>query len=432
MQDLLDDLAAKHSVVGASLAVAVGDDVTTVATGLLNRHTGHHATPESVFQIGSITKVWTGTLVMQLVEEGLVSLDDPIAAHLPGLPDDVTIRQLLTHTSGLSGDYFADTGRGDDCLSRYVEGLADQPRGTKALTSYCNAGFVALGRLLEVLRGGTWDAILRERLFHPLGLEAAGTLPEEALLWAAAAGHLPDGSVTPAWGLPRAAGPAGLIHARAVDLLAFARLHLSGGVADDGTRVLSPESVAAMQQPQAVVPDRWTLGGSFGLAWLLSDWGRPVFGHDGGTLGQNAFLRVLPGETPITLALLTNGGDMRELYQDLFEALLDGQATMPARLEPPAVPLAVLPEKYVGRYAREGVSYEVVARDDELVLVIRPTGPLAVAMGTDEVEAPFIPFAEEAFLTRIPGVAGWLPAVVVEAEGTRHLHLGGRATPLTA
>jgi CubicO group peptidase (beta-lactamase class C family) len=429
VQEILDDLAAKHGVVGASFAVQLGDEVTTAATGVLNRRTGQPATPDSVFQIGSITKVWTATLVMQLVDDGLVDLDDPIARHLPGLPDDVTVRELLTHTSGLSGDYFPDTGRGDDCLSRYVEGLLAEPRSTKALTSYCNAGFVVLGRLLEVIRGGTWDAVLRERLLGPLGLEAAGTLPEEALLWGAATGHLPDGSVTPRWGLFRAAGPAGLIHARASDLLAFARLHLNGGVTDSGERVLSAASAAAMQQAQAEVPDRWTLGSSFGLAWLLSDWGRPVLGHDGGTLGQNAFLRVLPGETPVVLALLTNGGDMRELYQDLFDAVLEGRAQMPPRLEPPASPLSVDPAPYAGTYSREGMTYVVEPRDDELVLVARPTGPLAVAMGTDEVEAPLIPFDDDAFLTRLPGVAGWLPAVFVEADGTRFLHLGGRATP---
>ena len=88
---------------------------------------GVAATTDSVFQIGSITKVWTATVVMQLVDEGLLDLDAPVAEVLPELrladPDvdqEVTIRHLLTHTSGIDGDVFTDTGRGDDCLEKYV------------------------------------------------------------------------------------------------------------------------------------------------------------------------------------------------------------------------------------------------------------------------------------------------------------------------
>ena len=86
------------------------------------------ATTDSVFQIGSITKVWTATVVMQLVDEGLLDLDAPVVEVLPELrladPDvtkQVTMRHLLTHTSGIDGDVFTDTGRGDDCLEKYVD-----------------------------------------------------------------------------------------------------------------------------------------------------------------------------------------------------------------------------------------------------------------------------------------------------------------------
>lgn len=77
-QDRLRTLADKHGVVGASLAVGHGGDTFEVATGVLNLRTGQPATPDSLFQIGSITKVWTATLVMQLVDEGLLDLDEPV------------------------------------------------------------------------------------------------------------------------------------------------------------------------------------------------------------------------------------------------------------------------------------------------------------------------------------------------------------------
>src|SRR5207248_10825591 len=143
----------------------------------------------SLFQIGSMSKVWTATLVMQLADEGHLDLDAPLASLIPDLklPGDlassVTLRHLLTHTSGIDGDVFTDTGRGDDCLEKYAALLADaaQNHPLEATWSYCNSGYVLAGRVIEKLTGGTWDAAIKERLVAPLGMTHTGTLPEEAL-----------------------------------------------------------------------------------------------------------------------------------------------------------------------------------------------------------------------------------------------------------
>ena len=444
-QDRLTALADKHGVVGASLAIGLGGDEVVAATGVLNARTDQPATPESLFQIGSITKVWTATLVMQLVDDGLIDLDAPLVTYLPefrvadeDLTQRVTTRHLLAHTSGIAGDFFPETGRGDDCLERFVALMSELPASHPlgATMSYCNAGYVLLGRLVEVLRGATWDQVMRERLFQPLGLEAIGTLPEEALLWGAATGHItppgvPAPMVAPQWGLTRSAGPAGLVHARARDLLAFARMHLAEGMAPGGTRILSAESARAMREPQVEVPDRWTFGGHWGLGWILPQWdGRPLFAHDGGTIGQSAFLRVLPGEPDLVVALLTNGGETRDLYQDLFAEVFDALAgvTITPRVEPLANPPAFDPADVVGRYERESMAHEVVLRDDGLVLVHLPSGILATAMGADRFEGPLLPFENDVFLTALPSVSGYLPVVFYEApDGSRYLHLGGRA-----
>jgi CubicO group peptidase (beta-lactamase class C family) len=444
-QDRLTALADKHGVVGASLAIAYGDDEVVGATGVLNRRTHEPATTDSVFQIGSITKVWTATLVMQLVDEGVVDLDEPVVTYLPEfkvaddeLTQQVTTRHLLSHTSGIAGDFFPDTGRGDDCLEKFVALMADLPASHPlgATMSYCNAGFVLLGRLVEVLRGATWDQVMRERLLQPLGLEAAGTLPEEALLWGAATGHVtppgaPEPVVAPQWGLSRNAGPAGLIHARARDLLAFARMHLTDGVAPDGTRILSADSVRAMREPQVEVPDRWTFGGHWGLGWILPSWdGQRLFAHDGGTIGQSAFLRVLAGDQDLVVALLTNGGEVRDLYQDLYAEIFEQLVgvTISPRVEPVSDPPSFDPARYAGRYERESMAHDVVQRDDQLVLINRPSGVLATAMGADAVEGPLVPYDVDVFLTSMPTVSGYLPAVFYDgADGARYLHLGGRA-----
>lgn len=108
----------------------------------------------SVFQIGSITKVWTATLVMQLVAEGRIDLDVPVRDVLPELhlgDEQVAARHAGTPADPHQrdrGDIFTDTGRGDDFLERYVEGLADaaQPYPLGETFSYCNSGFNLLGR----------------------------------------------------------------------------------------------------------------------------------------------------------------------------------------------------------------------------------------------------------------------------------------------
>ena len=187
----LHELAVEEEIPGAALGVwADGHEIAAAAHGVLNAETGVRTTADSLFQIGSVTKVWTTTMIMQLIDEGRLSLDTTVAEVLPGVHlgrDDASaeigIRHLLTHTSGVDGDIFTDTGRGDDCIERYVGGLAEAARifPPGAAYSYCNSGFVLLGRIIEVLDGRIWDASLRDRLIGPLGLTRTVTLPEEAI-----------------------------------------------------------------------------------------------------------------------------------------------------------------------------------------------------------------------------------------------------------
>src|SRR6478609_4984336 len=153
----LGELAAARSLAGAALGIWHDGEETLTSYGVLSTATGVTATPDSLFQIGSITKVWTATMIQQLVAEGRLTLDASVAEVLPGVelgnPDssaEVTVRHLLTHTSGIDGDIFTDTGRGDDCVERYVALLAAAPRNHPpgAAYSYCNSGFALLGRMI--------------------------------------------------------------------------------------------------------------------------------------------------------------------------------------------------------------------------------------------------------------------------------------------
>ena len=444
--DLLVELGAKHRVPGAVLGILHGGEVTSTGVGVLSKATGVEVTTDSLFQIGSITKVWTATLAMKLVDEGLLELDAPVVEVLPGFrvadPEvtrTVTLRHLLTHTSGIDGDVFTDTGRGDDCLERYVAELSgvvqNHPLG--ATWSYCNSGYSLVGRIVEHLTGTTWDQALRERLIDPLGLPATVTLAEEAILHRTAVGHVgePEDEPVPTttWGLPRSAGPAGLISARVADVLAFAQMHLSGGLAADGTRVLSSASAEAMTAKQAELPDTRTLGDSWGLGWIRYGWnGERLIGHDGTTLGQAAFLRVLPSHG-LAVSLLTNGGHTTDLARELLGevfAELAGLA-MPAPVEPAATSVDVDPRAYAGRYERAGLTTEVFEGDEGLVLRSTVTGPLAALLPEPVHEYPLAPVEPGVFAIRAPETTTWLAVTFYAlADGARYVHYGARANPL--
>ncbi|MGD0559358.1 MAG: serine hydrolase [Streptosporangiaceae bacterium] len=443
-------LAAKHHVPGAALGILRlrpdrPDELAEAACGTLNASAGIEATTDSLFQIGSISKVWTATIVMQLVDEGLLDLDAPIAEILPELrladPDTgktVTMRHLLTHTSGIDGDVFTDTGRGDDCLEKYVALLGDvrQNHPLGATWSYSNSGYVVAGRVIEKLTGKTWDVALRERIVAPLGLRHTVTLAEEALLFRTATGHVVgvagERSLVRAWGLPRSIGPAGLICSTPADVLAFARLHLTGGLGPDGTRLLSAASAAAMTAQQVELPDRYALGDSWGIGWIRFGWnGRRLIGHDGNTMGQSAFLRVLPGEG-LAVTLLTNADNACDLYQELYREIFAELAgvDMPARIEPPDVPADTDITPHLGVYERAGSRLEVLPGDDGPLLRMTVIGPLTGLVSEPVSEYPMTPVDADLYLVREPGVQTWTPVAFYQLRtGERYVHFGGRATP---
>ncbi|WP_367127325.1 serine hydrolase domain-containing protein [Saccharothrix sp. HUAS TT1] len=439
-QHRLAELCEAHQVPGASLAVLVDGEVHEWAAGVLHRGTGVPVTTDSLFQIGSITKLYTATLIMQLVAEGRLDLDAPVVSVLtgfavadPAATKTITTRQLLCHTSGMDGDFFHDTGRGDDCLAAYVAACAglrqNHPPG--ATMSYCNSGFTVLGRIVEVLTDQVWDDALRERLLDPIGADRTATLPEDVLRFRSALGHLGEPGDEPVpsrvWGLARSVGPAGTINATAADVLRFARVHLDGGLAADGTRVLAAEQVAAMREPQVEMPARAATRTCWGLGWALFDWpGGPVIGHDGATVGQKAFLRVVPA-AGVAIALLTNGGVPAEVYQRLFTELLTEHAgVVVPRFEPPAEPPEVDLSRYVGWYPREGYEVEVTVRDGRLRLRGESTGELAEINAV--THADLVPVREGLFAARRNAHEPWAPVVFYPLpDGTPCLHFGMRA-----
>ncbi|MGV9298634.1 serine hydrolase domain-containing protein [Amycolatopsis sp. NPDC003676] len=444
-QQRLDTLRAARGVPGASLAVLAGGEVHELASGVLHRGTGVEVTTDSVFLSGSLAKTYTATVVLNLVDAGALDLDTPIVKLLPefATPDpaateQITVRQLLSHTGGLTCDFTYDSGRGDDCLARYVEAAAgvalDCPPGTAL--SYSSVGYAVLGRVIEVVTGKTWDQAVKDLLFAPLGLEHSMTLPEEALRFRVAMSHLGE-EPTPAWDLmPRSAGPYGRVIISAGDVARFAKMHLDGGVAADGTRVLSSDAVELMQRRVVDSPDKWTVSADgWGLGWTLYDWnGVAGFGHDGSSVAQHSFLRVVP-HAGVAVVLLTNGGDFDRLYHELFSELLRELADveMPAPFAPPINPPAVDITPLVGTYVREGV-ITTISRADDGTARIRYEFVDGMKDLSPPLEAKLVPVTETVFAACGKNFgANPVPVVFSKlADGSPCVYIGMRATPKTS
>jgi len=451
LQTRLEQLIAEHNVPGAQLALLDGDEIVEVVAGVLSVRTRCPVTPDALFLPGSIGKLYTATLVLMLVDDGKLDLDTPIRAYLPGFrvkderaAEIVTPRNLLSHTSGFDGDHFTDMGRGDDALERYVEGCADLPQIADPgnIWSYSNSSYSILGRIVEVLNGKTFEEVLRARLFAPLGLEHSVSFAEEALVHPTAVGHESDPQdpsrrvIAEPWGLGRAFGPMGsALVASAGDVLRFVQLHLNGGVAPSGVRLLSEASVAAMQDEQVRLVDD-TLGASWGLGWILDRFGRAeVIGHDGNSIGQNAFMRVAPKER-FGFCLQTNVGSALLMYRELANELFGARFGGGPKPDPQERAEAAVadPSRYTGVYEREGLRLEVTADDaGRLLATVNPTHAVARSQNWPPmVDLPLRPVdAPDTFLLRVPIADADLPAVFFAPDdpGGRptYVHYGGRA-----
>lgn len=321
LHDVIRESMDRLHVPGVALGLMVDGKDHVAAFGVTNVNHPAPVETDTLFQIGSTTKTITATTIMRLVESGQVELDVPVRTYLPdlrlhdeGVAAAVTVRHLLTHTAGWVGDYFADTGRGDDALATVVVQMADLPQLTPLGTvwSYNNAAFYLAGRVIEAVTGKPYEAAARELVLEPLGLKHSFFFPEEAMVHSFAVGHnvVDDvAQVATPWALARTANPAGGLASSAGDQLRYARFHMGDGTAEDGTRVLSPESMALMQTPMASAGvDR-----KVGLSWFLREIeGVRIVEHGGGTNGQVSEFMFAP-ERNFALTLLTNANRGGEL-----------------------------------------------------------------------------------------------------------------------
>lgn len=421
-------------VPGVAIGIFDRDDVEFAGFGITNIETGQPVRPETLFQIGSISKIFAATLAMSLVDAGLLDLDAPVTTYVPDLVlsdpdarDTITIRHLLTHRAGFYGDRFDDTGIGDDALERAVRAFADLPQQTAPgeLYTYCNAGFDLVGLAIQRVLGVPYETAMRERIFAPLGLERSTFFASEAIRHSVAVGHEIGGedgqTVADPWPIPRRSNPAGGVTSNVAELIRFAVMHLRDG-AIGTTRILSEASARAMRRSHGPADPSHERG----LGWAIRTAGhREIVEHGGATNGFMARLLLVPGEQ-FAMAILTNGDQGSALHGAVAAKALERRfgVTTPA-----PVGVALPPDqlsRFTGTY-RHGLADAVISLDGETLWMDRVSHNPFSGETRDLGRHRLLPISETVFVVDGGVLGGSVGDLVLNADGTvRFMRFGGR------
>lgn len=407
--------------------------------GVTSLETQYRVTPDTLFQIGSISKIFTTTLVMKLVEDGRVDLDAPVSRYLPelelttsGMQDEVTVRHLVTHTSGVFGDHFADFGWGDDALARYCASLSELPQiyAPGELWSYCNSGFSLAGRIIEVVTGRVFEDVMRSELFELLGMERTFFFAHEAITYPAAIGHVPDPAggqheIARRYPIPRASNSAGAIISTVDDLLTFAAFHMGISANDDALL-----SAAARQQMQTteVSFDPVSDADGWGLGWQINLYGETrAIGHGGATNGFNAHFDIVPSKG-FAIASLTNSGRGAAAYREVVKlALSEYCALAKPESEHVSLPAGDL-AAYAGHYSQPAADITVSQEGEGLKIEVVRKSLLADDPNDRRDPAVFAaPIGNDAFvITAGPTAGSKVGFIRGDGGALRFIRIGGR------
>ncbi|WP_457256450.1 serine hydrolase domain-containing protein [Pedococcus sp. P5_B7] len=434
---LLDLAAAemeRGGVPGIALGIYHDGRQGTAGLGVTNAVHPLQVDGDTLFQVGSVSKTFTATAILQLVDAGRVSLDDPVQAYLPEfnvadpqVSGDVTVRDCVTHSCGWEGEFGADTGSGDDALALRIARMADLPQVTPLARfwSYNNTAYSVLGRIVEVVHGRPYEDVINDDLLTPLGMDGACFFASDLLHQKFAVGHIDDGgqpAIARPWGLPRAANSNGGLVASAAHMLQYARFQLNGA-----TSVLSDSLRVAAFEPSGPANDTPEVG----LSWWLDDEpGERVVSHGGVTNGQECLFAMIPTRQ-FALVVLTNAAGGAAAAQWLLAGTLRTYFGMDAG-EPPADRSADV-EEWLGTY--ETASKRTVLRREGQRLLLDQT-PV-----TDRWDRLFVPAPSQLAIdvrptgpdTMLiaPGDRSQRPATVLRDEqgDIRWLRISGRAAP---
>lgn len=310
MEGFIDEEMAASSIPGLAYGVVTGGEITSVgAHGVVEIGSDREVTPDTPFLTGSISKSFTALAVMQLVEAGVVDLDDELSRYLDGFAGHpagaITIRQLLSHTSGFStlqgNASNTDAADGRDGLARRVDALAGSPPAYEPgeRWEYSNTNYQILGRVIEVVAGQEYQAYVATHIFAPIGMERSFVADGE-IHDAMATGHRPwffTKRPVPDESTDRGTAPQGGVVSSAGDLALYLQTMING--ADD---VLSSEGKAQMMRPAGIASP------FYGFGWYV-DTDTGTVWHSGLSPGFETLATMVPSEQRGVVVLVNaNGG----------------------------------------------------------------------------------------------------------------------------
>ena len=440
----------EHQVPGAAIGLLADGREEHATFGLASLSSLRPVTPETLFQIGSLSKTYTATAIWRLCDEGALALDAPVRTYIPDLTlmdeaavAEVTVANLLDHSAGFYGDEGFATGEDDGAIARYVaERLPQLPQlfPVDAFFSYNNAAFTLLGRLIEVATGTIYNAAMEHLVLGPLGLADSLLDHDDVRQRPYADGHValpinghPALAVqTPLW-IPRSVDPAGGIWATTRDVLRYGRFHIDAEAVTGAANVVSPDSLAQMREPAMPIPGTPL---QMGRDWFVQDVdGTRVIFHGGDTLGQHADFFAIPDQR-FVLTVLTNGqgGGSAAALAALDTALTQFPALVPlagkigltrALMASPDVPTVTLPAEevaaYAGRYADPGqvltfveqgegleLSIELIDQPGALQMAINPPAPPSTVVAFLAEDMAVVNGARLPFVRDADGRVGWV------------------------
>ncbi|MFG1302326.1 serine hydrolase domain-containing protein [Xanthobacter sp. V3C-3] len=349
-----------------ALAAAVARNGEIIAAGAVGTRVAGKDIPvtlEDRFHLGSDTKALTATVAGTLVDEGKIkwttTLGEVLGKKVQGINPAlaaVTLEQLLDHTSGIPSDtpeiidiYFnpvefqkGPTDLRLDALERWKAHAPQVPKEGSPF-QYANLGYIFAGAMLEEVSGQSWEQLVRERIYEPLGLKTAGFGPQATFgRYDAPFGHSIDdkGVVTPiGWGsaadIPAVTGPAGIAHMSVLDFARWADWNAGGG--KRGPAIVKPETLAEIHRPRVKTPPfkdpppGTPAAGEYAFGWgiVAFDWARaPVLTHNGSNSMNLAKVLVEP-VSQLSVVVVTNYPEQqaekaaREVQQHLYEMFRD-------------------------------------------------------------------------------------------------------------
>ncbi len=359
-------------VPGLALAIVKNDSVIYLkGYGVRELGKPQPVTPRTLFAIGSTSKAFTAALMAMLVDSGKVKWDDHVTQHLPWfqlydpyVTREITIRDVLTHRSGLArGDLlWYGAGLARDSVVRAVRDL--KPTWSfRSHFGYQNIMFLTAGELEAAVASENWDRLVRHRILEPLGMSATVTSIHDLPLGGdvATPHEKVDGKVVPiAWRDIDDIGPAGSINSTATDMARWVRFQLDDGVVPNGAsggsgdakaapgkRLISHAAMREMHSPQMLIPiteeaqklNPWSHFSAYGFGWFLLDYrGIEIIHHGGNIDGFSAEVDLVP-EQRLGIVILTNmnGTALRDALPyaiyDRFLGVKDGKDWSAAYLE---------------------------------------------------------------------------------------------------